>query len=284
MFGYIRINRLELKGKDFDTYSHFYCGVCQDLKEGSGQISRLTLTYDMTFLAILLTALYEKAPSREVRRCGAKGGAKRLCYRNEFTAYAAKMNVLLAYHDLEDDWIDERRVKGLVQARALRGAYRKAAQEYSEKAKAIRRYLKELHATEESQSRDIDLASGQTGTLMKEIFTYRDDHWSKDLGEIGFYLGKFIYLRDAYEDVQKDREAHSYNPFMSMAEEADFDARAEEILRMMAASATRAFERLPIVRYLDILRNILYSGIWVRTQEKKRCGTGTESDPEADSL
>lgn len=284
MFGYITINREELKVKDLETYNHFYCGVCQDLKSSCGQISRMTLTYDMTFLAILLTALYEKKPDREIHRCGVHGGAKRMCYRNEYTAYAADMNVLLVYHNLMDDWIDEKKAGSYAAARALRGAYRRTADRYPGKTHAIRTYLKELHRTEESNAADLDLASGLTGTLMKEIFTYRDDHWAKDLGEVGFYMGKYIYLRDAYDDVEKDRKSGNYNPFLPMAENDDFDEKAKEILRMMAGAATRAFERLPIVEYLDILRNILYSGIWVRRPDKKRCSTGKDYDPEANQL
>jgi len=281
MFGYITINREELKVKDLETYNHFYCGVCRDLKKDGGQFSRMTLTYDMTFLAILLTALYEKKPENEVHRCGVHGGAKRICSRNEYTAYAADMNILLAYHNLMDDWIDEKNRKSLAAAGVLRGAYRRTAGRYPEKMRAIRAYLEKLHETERSGAADLDLASGLTGTLMKEIFLYRKDHWSKDLGEVGFYLGKYIYLRDAFEDVAADRESGNYNPFLRMADRENFDETAKEILRMMAGSATRAFERLPIVRYLDILRNILYSGIWVRRPEKKRCSTGREKDPEA---
>lgn len=284
MFGYITINREELKVKDYETYNHFYCGLCQDLKASGGQAARMTLTYDMTFLAILLTALYEKEPEKEVLRCMVHGGAKRECLRNEYTAYAADMNVLLVYHNLMDDWIDENKKTSRAAARIIRRAYLKTAGRYPDKTHAIRVYLKKLHAAEESRCEDIDYAAGLTGTLMREIFTYRDDHWKKDLGDVGFYMGKYIYLRDAYDDVEEDRKNGNYNPFLPMSEQEDFDEKAKEILRMMAGSATRAFERLPIVEYLDILRNILYSGIWVRSPEKRRCGTGRESDPEANRL
>ena len=60
MFGYVTTNMEEMKIKDYRIYHGFYCGVCQDLKEGHGQTSRVTLTYDVTFLGILLTGLSEK--------------------------------------------------------------------------------------------------------------------------------------------------------------------------------------------------------------------------------
>ncbi len=265
LFGYITIDRDELKVKDYEIYNHFYCGLCQDLKETSGQRSRATLTYDMTFLAVLLTALYEEETEREIHRCLFKCGAKRMCFRNQFTAYAADMNLLLVYHNLIDDWIDDTNRKSLAAARFLTKAYRKTAARYPEKVKAIRRYLKELHKTEQAGSSDIDLAAGLTGTLMREIFTWKKDHWSRSLGETGFYLGKFIYLKDAYDDLEEDRKNGNYNPFLALSEEPDFQKRANEILTMMAASAARAFERLPIVEYADLLRNVLYSGLWVES-------------------
>jgi hypothetical protein len=280
LFGNVTINRDELKGKDLDTYNHFYCGLCQDLKTSCGQFARATLTYDMTFLAILLTALYEKEPTEEVHRCGMHGGAKRTCLRNEYTAYAAEMNVLLVYHNLMDDWIDDRSVKSRAAAGILRKACDRTAERYPEKIRAIEDYLKNLHEVEQSGSSDLDLASGLTGKLMREIYVIREDHWSRDLGEVGFYMGKYIYLRDAYDDIRDDLEKGNYNPFASMSEQEDFDERAKEVLRMMAGSAARAFERLPIVEYLDILRNILYSGIWVRKPEKKRRRGNKEENPQ----
>ena len=278
LFGYITINREELKVKDFEAYNHFYCGLCRDLKASCGQFGRATLTYDMTFLAILLSGLYEEVPEEEIRRCALHGGAKRLCFRNQYTAYAADMNLLLMYHNLIDDWIDERKKKSLAAARLLTPAYRRTAERYPEKVRAIRRYLKELHRTEQSGSTDIDLASGLTGTLMREIFLYRDDQWSRDLGETGFFLGKYIYLKDAYEDLEKDRSSGSYNPFLELAERPDYQEQAKEILTMMAASAARAFERLPILMYRDILRNVLYTGLWADPPARYRCGNSGKND------
>ena len=119
MFGYVTTNMEEMKIKDYRKYRAFYCGVCQDLKEYHGQISRLTLTYDMTFLAVLLNGLYESEISEEKHFCAPHPLKKHLCYRNEITAYVADMNVLLSYYNLLDDWIDEKKAVSLAGARAL---------------------------------------------------------------------------------------------------------------------------------------------------------------------
>ncbi len=269
MFGYITIDRDELKGKDFDRYRAFYCGVCRDLKDTCGELSRLTLTYDMTFLAILLTGLYEGSTEQQEVRCMLHPGRKERVIRNAWTAYAADMNLLLIYHNLLDDWIDDRNAARLAEAKALEKSYRKTAEKYPRQVKAITSYLEKLHQAEKRRARSIDLAAGLTGELMAEVFCMQEDVWSADLRRIGFYIGKFIYLMDAYDDLEKDREKGSYNPFLYISSKKDYEARVLEILTMMAAEAARGFERLPIIREVDILRNIMYSGIWVRYRIKQ---------------
>ena len=64
MFGYVTICEPELKVKDFKAYKACYCGLCKSLKEYYGSLGQLTLTYDMTFVILLLTSLYETELSR----------------------------------------------------------------------------------------------------------------------------------------------------------------------------------------------------------------------------
>lgn len=260
MFGSLQVDRDEMKLKDLKTYQSFYCGVCRDLKERCGEASRITLTYDMTFLAVLLTALYETKPELNEGRCLYHAGRKILTRRNAFTAYAADMNLLLVYHNLLDDWRDDRKRPSLALAKLLEPAYRNVARQYPEKRAAVRIYLRKLHRAERERVRDPELAAGLTGDLMREIFLYQKDFWERDLGRIGFYLGKYIYLKDAWEDREKDQKSGSYNPFLL---EPGRERSAEEVLKPQAAAAAAAFERLPILEYADILRNILYAGIWM---------------------
>ncbi len=266
MFGYITVNRGELKVKDLEKYQAYYCGVCQDLKKSCGNLSRMTLTYDMTFLAILLTGLYEEKPRREKHFCLFHPFQKKLCLRNSCTQYAADMNVLLVYHNLMDDWLDEKKKKSLVAARLLQHSYGRVAARYPRQVGAICSYLKALHQVEEKKEGDLDRAAGLTGQLMGEIFRYREDIWAEDLEKLGFYLGKFIYLMDAYEDTKKDRKSGNYNPFLGLVDQEDYQEKALQVLTMMAASASKAFERLPVLENVDILKNILYAGIWTRYQ------------------
>lgn len=284
MFGYVTINKEELKLKDYQKYQAYYCGVCLELKESFGQAGRLTLTYDMTFLSVLLTGLYEDATNKEEHFCVVHPMKKHPCLRNEFTKYASDMNILLAYYNLLDDWQDERKKASYTAAKILRKSFLKVAEQYPRQTKAVKEYLRKIHECENRNSDNLDLAAGLTGEVLGEIYAYRDDIWSEDLRELGFFLGKFIYLMDAYEDLEKDKKSGNYNPFKFIEETPEFDKVAEEILTMMAASASKAFEKLPIIENVDILRNILYIGIWTKydleKMKKKKENAAEESGHE----
>ena len=264
MFGYVTTNMEEMKIKDYRIYHGFYCGVCQDLKEDHGQTSRVTLTYDVTFLGILLTGLYETETKREEHFCAMHPFKKHLCLRNQWTAYAADMNVLLTYYKCLDDWQDEHKPLRYAYARLLKTGGEKHMAHYPEKIRRIKEALMELSSLEKQGETDVDRVAGCSGRIMEEVFAFRKDVWESSLRRMGFYLGKFIYILDAYDDVEKDAENGNYNPFLKKYKMEGFEEEIRRMLTMMLAESCREFERMPVIRYGDILRNILYSGVWCR--------------------
>ena len=100
--------------------------------------------------------------------------------------------------------------------------------------------------------------------MLAELFCWKEDEWQKELRGLGFFLGKFIYLMDAFEDMEKDTKKGSYNPFLLNREAINNAELAEHSLNLMAASAAECFERLPLIENVEILRNILYAGIWTK--------------------
>ena len=115
---------------------------------------------------------------------------------------------------------------------------------------------------EKAGEKDIDRMSGCFGRIMEEILAWKSDVWETTLRKMGFYLGKFIYLLDAYDDVEEDVKNGNYNPFSGQYKMETFDEQVRQLLIMMMAQTCREFEKLPIIKYTDILRNILYSGVW----------------------
>ena len=273
MFGYVTVCEPELKVKDLKKYRAYYCGLCRTLKEDYGFMGQMTLTYDMTFAVILLSSLYETTTKHEEHRCKVHPAKRQHMLQNEITSYAAAMNVLLAYYHMEDDWQDDRKVSSLMTKSLIQGKAKKTIEKYPRQSEIIRKSLKELGECEHENSMDIDRAAECFGRLMAELFVWKEDIWEKTLRKMGFYLGKFIYLMDAYEDLPEDRKKNRYNPLKELAKRPDYEAQMEQILRMMIAESTVRFEQLPCLVDVDILRNILYDGVWNhynKIQMKKR--------------
>lgn len=270
MFGYVVMNKPEIKFKDFDLYRSFYCGLCRELKDRYGISGQISLTYDMTFVVILLSALYEPPTRKGTTRCIIHPVRKQPFRRNAVTGYAADMNVLLTYHKCRDDWEDEKKAMALGYSKVLQGKVRKLDKKYPEKSRRIQELLKELSEIEKAGEHDIDKMSGCFGRIMEEIFAWKQDVWENSLRRMGFFLGKFIYLLDAYDDVEEDVKNKDYNPFAEKYTMEGFEGEVRQILMMMMAETCREFEKLPIIKYGDILRNILYSGVWCRFEEVSR--------------
>jgi hypothetical protein len=269
MFGYLSVHKPELRMREFYKYRAYYCGLCKVLKEKYGFLGQMTLTYDMTFLVMLLTSLYESETSQEEHRCVAHPMKRQKMLYNEVTQYAADMNVVLIYYKLLDDWEDEKSKIGLVGFRVLHKTVRKLQAQYPEKCKVIHNCLGRLRQCEERDEENIDIVARHFGELMGELFVYKKDFWEERLREMGFYLGKFIYILDAYDDLEKDIEKNNYNALISLSRQEGFDDKCEEILNFVLAECSHRFEKLPCVEDVEILRNILYAGVWDKFNQKR---------------
>lgn len=273
MFGYVTICEPELKVKDLKKYKAYYCGLCRALKERFGSLGQLTLTYDMTFAVILLTSLYESETRLLTRRCKVHPVKKQNMLLNDITEYAADMNVLLAYYHMRDDWEDEKKFTGFAGSRALKGRAARVIRAYPRQSRVIDKELKALAAFEKEGSQEIDKPAGCFGRIMAEMFVYREDMWEDRLRKMAFFLGKFIYIMDAFDDLEKDLKSGSYNPLKDLSLREDYEDRCKGLLCMMIAESSAQFEALPCLLDIDILRNILYDGVWSkfrRLQEQKK--------------
>ena len=275
MFGYIYVNQKDWSEESKKQYLAYYCGLCQVLKKSSGVKGQILLNYDMTFLIILLTGLYELQNREKMFVCPLHPGKKKLAYINEASVYASDMNVLLSYYNLVDDWEDDHSLPKYMISQMLKKDYRRIARKYPRQAQAVETYVRHLDMLERKKEDNIDAISGLTGEMLGEIFAWKDDIWAEELHCLGFYMGKFIYLMDAYEDLEKDVRKNEYNPFMKLAKQnhRDFETISKLILTSMMSECAKSFERLPILLHADIIRNILYSGVWSKyeyLQEKKK--------------
>lgn len=262
MFGYVTINKQEMKFKEYDIYHAYYCGLCQTLKEYYGYRSQLALNNDLTFLALMLSSLYEVDTKEKLSHCILHPLQKNLKYFNECINYAAKMTIVLTYFKCQDDWLDEKNYGKNLYMHSLNRSFKKIKSEYPDKVEHIEEYLKQIHICEQNRLNNLDEISKYSGYIMAEICAYKKDEWYNDLYDFGFFLGKFIYFMDAYDDIEYDIKNNNYNPLINLYNKDDFDKQCHNILEMMIANATNIFEYLPIIKNIEIMRNILYSGVW----------------------
>ena len=264
MFGYIVVNQQEMKFKEFDEYHRYYCGLCRALKEDQGAKGQLSLSYDMTFLVLLLTGLYEPSEERGTKRCVVHPMTKHEYARNLYSDYAADMNRILTYYKCMDDWNDDRKVTRKALADSLKGKVRRIEAEYKDKAAAIRTAMDKLGELEKAGESNVDMPAEQFGIIMSQILLMKDDEWKDTLVKIGSSLGRFIYILDAYEDLDEDNKKGRYNALRAYADRPDYDIFVENVLKSLMAQCAAGFERLPIIENVNLLRNIIYSGVWTR--------------------
>ena len=226
----------------------------------------MLLSYDMTFVVVLLTGLYELENKEKQFTCPMHPTKKQTAFENEITDYCAAVNVMLAYHNLVDDWKDDKSYSKMTFASIIRKDYERFAEQYPRQVKAIEEYMEKLAAYEKQEEKNIDIVAGITGDMLGELLAWKEDEWYQELKTLGYYMGKFIYMMDAYEDVEKDEKKNNYNPLRHLKKEneKDFETLCRLMMTSMMAECAKSFERLPILQHADILRNILYSGVWTK--------------------
>ncbi|CEN85845.1 DUF5685 family protein [Paraclostridium sordellii] len=265
MFGYVRINKMDLTFREFDTYKGYYCGLCKYLKENHGEISRLSLNYDITFLILLLTSVYRPKSTLTKEVCIANPIKKKNRIVNEVTEYAASMNVLLTYYKLEDNLHDDKGIKDIIAYNLYKGKLKKAYEKYPKKADYIKSQLEELQKLESENSTNIDKVSNTFGNLMGEIFAYKEDDFEGKLRSIGFNIGKYIYILDAYEDLDKDIKKGRYNPFIEYIDKKEeLIKKVDKLISISLGYLSQSIDELHIKTNVGIIDNIIYSGVYLR--------------------
>ena len=175
MFGYVVANLQKLSAEENVRYRSYYCGLCRALGSRHGAMSRITINYDMTFLILLLSSLYEEPYTVSSERCIVHPVKPHACARNKITDYAADMNVVLAYYNFLDDWADEKHVRSLLQARLFEKESERIARRYPRHHSVICSRLQELSCIEKTGEPNPDIPANCFGSLMGELFVLEED-------------------------------------------------------------------------------------------------------------
>lgn len=279
MFGYVTPLKPELKIKDYTKFQGYYCGLCHGIKESYGNLPRMTLNYDMAFLSILLDSITDETTSFRQLRCPVHPFQKRaIVYNSKALEYASSINVVLFYYKLVDDTIDDKSLKSKAGTILLNKAKKSFSTNYEELHNTIKDNLNLLNQLENNKTfSSLDEISHPfahlTGELLKS-YPHISDKQSEGIRDrlykLGYNLGKWIYVIDAFDDLEEDMKKDKFNPINYLFNEknntyevlyTDIKPRIEFTLLNCSYSTFNAFEGLDVKKNYDLLHNILQLGM-----------------------
>lgn len=270
MFGYIRPFKPELKLKEFSRYRAVYCGLCKTISKHYGQIPRLASTYDLTFLALLLLSLESEDYGQELERCMYQLGQKTVVANaSDLLDFTAATAVLLAYYKIEDNVQDKENVL-LNQSAKLRfsSAKKKASEHYQVLDNMIQVQMDAQRAIEQKPASEVDFVEAAVpfATLLESLirlvpFTVEIEAKIMDaLALFAKHLGSWIYVLDAYDDLDEDRVHKRWNPLIDISSEV-VSERVGQFLENLEFEMDLAASLLPFYRDASIISNIVQMGL-----------------------
>ncbi len=257
MFGYLTADVLSMSKENRKLYRSFYCGLCEKLSSKYGNTARFTLSYDLTFVGMILSDVYNCDINYSKKHCPIHPLTKIEVRNNEYFDFAADMNILMTYYKCLDDVNDDNSLKAQKKANKLLPFVNAIKKTYPEKCQIIEQCLNEISDMEKANVLNPDLPANCFGKVMSELFYIKEDEYSETLKSFGFHLGRYIYLVDAICDLKKDLKTNSYNPLVAI-ENLDSD----QMLEMVLEEANYFYKQLKLDNFNVILDNIMYTGLW----------------------
>lgn len=281
MFGYIAPVLSVLDDDQKKRYRSVYCGVCHALRGLAGTAGRSLLSNDLTFLAILLNSLYEPETENLEARCAVHPFRSHTFQVSSMTRYAAEMNILLSWYKFRDQWMDDHALSGRAGHRWLRDQAAEIIRRRPVQSRAVESALSQLWAAEKEETVSVDRLCNLSGAMLGAVFVPDpEDQWAEELFAVGAGLGRFVYWMDAWEDYEADRRRHRFNPLVSCHERPDYETFCRQAMELFLSEAAAHFEILPLEKDLDLLRNVLYSGVWQRYRALNHAERGMDGVPD----
>lgn len=279
MFGYIVPCKMELKIKDYEKFKSYYCGLCHAIKANYGNYPRISLNYDMTFFALLLQGLQKDNIEYCKITCSLHPFQKKIIAKNiDSLNYAAHLNVILFYFKLLDDIKDDGSLKSRLYIAPLKYNKKLFSKEYTYTNNLLEEKLNVLFKLEKSSKiLNIDEVchpfADLTGLLARDYpkkFINDSFELREKLYWMFYYLGKWIYLIDALDDLKEDLELGRFNIVNKCFNEHNLSfmdfyplikERIEFLLLSCSSQCYNIFNDLPIVENRDLLANIIQLGM-----------------------
>lgn len=279
MFGYILPLQGELKVKEYEYFRSYYCGLCNEIKREYGNIPRFCLNYDLTFIGFLLEGLYSSPLLLEQVRC-IKHGGKKLIISSSSNALSYCSNLSIFFFDfkLKDNIEDDQSIKSRLFKILLSPSSKKSLLSLNNISSKISKNLADLSLMEKEKNfTSLDEICQPFSDIMGSIlrdFPYEFEEDSIDLREnlysLGYFIGKWIYLMDALDDLKEDLETNSFNPYNILFNKdcVDFDSLIkscyEEIdfyISNCLVNCNEIMCKIPFKKHYTIIENVLKLGM-----------------------
>ncbi len=264
MFGYVTVHKEELKIKDYDIYRSFYCGLCKQLKAEYGFSSRLILNYDSVFLALLLSSVLEENTVCASERCMMHPVNRRpVRKQSDCLSYSAGVMLILALLKLSDNIKDDKSIKDLLISLFLLKARFRVRKKYGKLYSECKKHIDALSKLEKENCENPDAVAHEFASILEKLFApdfLKDETEKRVLSHLGYSLGRFIYLLDAYEDFEEDKKRKRYNPFLAGGARPEKKEFIDSLTFSLSSFAS-SFELLNVKKNKEILDNIIYLGL-----------------------
>lgn len=278
MFGYIAIDKSKLEAKEIGLYQTFMCGLCLSTKKLYGNYPRNFVNYDINFLNVLLHSFLQKDVEITYGKCVSSPFKKRSFLKtDEITDRLSSANVLLTYFNVLDDTLDEKSFLKKALLKSLKKAYNKAKSNEREMESSISQLYFKLREEENAKDKadsNLDKVCHNFASLTQKVVTMATGEKSEKLENLTYNLGKWVYLIDALDDIDKDIKHKSYNPLLSYfgreESKAVFLSRHGEELNFVFYTAlnsiAESYNDLNLTKYACLLNNVIYHQIRDKTK------------------
>ena len=285
MFGYVRVNKGELLVREYEAYRGVYCSVCRALGKRYGPAARLLLSYDSAFLAMVRCGAADVTPAFRPGRCPFNP-AKRCNYctnADEALDFVCAAVVLMFYYRLRDTVADAPVLKKLAAFLLLPFALllrRKAKRKFAWMDALLFETMQKQTALEKAGETSVDKAAHPSADALGKLFSSGTGEREAALYRFGYFVGRWVYLIDAADDLKDDLRHGSFNVFANafgLKDAALTDAQQEAVTAALNESSARAIDALNesgLTVMKPILENILYDGMQIATEN---LGKGSET-------
>lgn len=264
MFGYVTINKPELKIKEYETYKGVYCTLCKAMGREYGLLSRFLLSYDGAFYVMYKLGLTNDEIKVSNSRCSFNPCKKcmKITCDNNIYQLACAITVILAYFKLVDNLHDSNFFKKII----LYIIYpyfayinKKAKKKYPDLFDIVNNGMAEQFALEKESDISIDKSAHPTAEILSRLFAYGEtDDNKENAQQFGYQLGRVVYFLDAFDDYEKDMKENSFNPFKNCDDIVEISTHT---INMSIGALTESLKKHTFDNFSAIIENIIYDGL-----------------------